>query len=229
MPRKPTQRLAYSTHPLIEAILGGHYRFARKSDAQATLDRLAEIFLCDRARHTLWIEGFALSGDEAAEGYKGHFARIAILRPQGMATYTLTATRESRPLSRHPKRTRPSYAHPDGRHPLLRAIRAGRLYETADDALLVLAALHEDFPRATIPGQAKLHIALYEKPASRESDASRITRYLLTIEPTEDGQFRILATPKPPSKRRPSPRSTAAPVPQGRFTARESLKRRRRP
>lgn len=237
MPRPPRKkRLARADHPGIEAVLGGHYRFHRREDAEAALRQLGEHFLSARTDpHCFWIEGYALTGEEKTEGYKGHFARIAIAKGAEKGTFTLTATREWQPITRHPKHKRPSYPHPDWRHPLLRAIKAGREYDTIGEPVAILKELHSTFPRATIPGKAKLHIALYEKPAAPEggkgAKASPITKYLLTIETTAEARFTIKATAKPPAARRTParPKSGNTAIPQGRFTARESLKRTRKP
>lgn len=230
-PRK--KRLAKSSHPSIEAITGGHYHFHSRNDAEATLTILAQHFhIHSEKPFTLWVEGFSLTEDERKLGYKGHFATIRITRTAKRGSFTLKATKESIPLAQHPGRKRPSYPHPDWRHPLLKAIKAGMVYPSLEDAQAVLSALHNDFPRATIPGAAKLHIALYAKPTITKEDPkpSPISKYLLTVESTQEGTFRINATQKPPPKpRRTPPPTREAPIPQGRFTARETLKRSRRP
>src|SRR5690606_40674454 len=59
------------------------------------------------------------------------------------------------PLHKHPQRQRPKYTHRDWNHPIMRSVKAGRLYDSYEEVLGELETLHVEFPDVTIPGKEK--------------------------------------------------------------------------
>jgi hypothetical protein len=229
---KRKKRLAAAHHPAIAAAIQQNYEFPSSDDAKAVLKAIARQFLTHDEKPDeliLWIGDFALTPEEQAAGYKGHFARLHIRKHKRI--FTLAVEKQWLPLTRHPNRQRPHYPHPDIRHPLIRSIVTGDIYDRAEDAFAILSALHAQFPRTTIPGTGKLHLALYSKSTKNEQGekTQAITKYLLEVISTPEGTFTIRMTAKPqrPIRKRTKkpPAKDNTPPPTGFFSARESLKR----
>lgn len=187
----------------------------------------------------LWIKGFGLSPDEAEAGFTGHYAEMRVV-PTEKGLFTLEATRVERPLEKHPQRKRPPERHPNWGHPILRAVKKGKLYTTLEAASAELERLHIEFPDVTIPGVNKLYLIVYEKRAGIKQPTRKITLELTQRE----GGFTITCHDNEKSTAADNaPRATGggadtgnrlppgqkAPQPQvGAYTANELLRKKKR-
>lgn len=201
--KKKQKKYATLRHPTIEAAVEGMYYFADKAKAIERLAKIRQTFVGrkqtgdappDPESYTLWIRGYALSEDEAAYGYRGHYARLFVT-PGDDGFWSIGAQKLEVPLHRHPQRQRPKYDHPDWHYPVMRAIKAGRLYDSYDQALGELETLHIDFPDVTIPGKGKLHLIVYE---GKHAD-SYTRKYILELQAVDETRYRIVAKPKDPA------------------------------
>lgn len=233
-------RYADSKNPTIQAILSEMYRFASPADAQKQLDMLRGEFICasrqpvdtENPSLLLWIRGFGLSKDDGAHGVVGHFAQVSI-HPIDSA-FTLSASHVPVDYRQHPVRGQVDRGNPNWGHPILRAIRKDKRYGAIEDAQKELAALHQAFPKVSIPNPGKLYIMIY---CPNRPPKQRLVKHILEIEATSDGQFHITcrenthkpsAKPKTPAitKGRETAVSTEA---QGRFTAKITAARLKKP
>ncbi len=190
---KPRRRSVASTkHPSIKAVLDQKYRLAELEDAQHRLKILREHFITSKEQGQtdslrLWIEGFALTTPEKKKGFQGHYARIRI-RKLSQGYYTLIAEKQEVELSLHPQKRRPKQTHPDWGHPVLRAVKKKKQYETEQEAQQALDELHTAFPRISIPQTGKMHIIVY---GALPENKQRTQKYVLTIRKDEQGLYFI--------------------------------------
>lgn len=226
--KKKQKKYATVRHPTIEAAVEGMYYFADKAKAVERLNKIRDTFVGKRLTKTeaehatpesfiLWIRGFGLS--EADEfGYRGHYATLRVVQGED-GLWTIKAEKLDVPLHRHPQRQRPKFDHPDWNYPVMRAVKAGRIYDNYDQALGELETLHIDFPDVTIPGKGKLHLIVYEGKHAE----SYTRKYILSLVALEEGRYQIEAQakdPAPPQKPRlKQKRHEAAEETLGSFTA----------
>lgn len=178
------------------------YYFADKDKAIERLNKIRETFVGKRLEkddaptpdeYTLWIRGFGLS-DEEEFGYRGHYARLFVEKGKDNL-WTIQAEKVDVPLHRHPQRQRPNFDHPDWNYPIMRSIKAGRVYDNYDQALGELETLHIDFPDVTIPGKGKLHLIVYE---GKNAD-SFTKKYVLELKALDEERYTIIAREKDPA------------------------------
>ncbi len=206
--KKKQKKYATIKHPTIEAAVEGVYYFADKNKAIERLNKIRETFVGKRPEegespkndeYTLWIRGFAMREDDEF-GYRGHYARLYCTKGKD-DLWTILAERVDVPLHRHPQRQRPDFDHPDWNYPVMRAIKAGRIYDNYDQALGELETLHIDFPDVTIPGKGKLHLIVYE---GKNAD-SYTNKYILEIKAHDEERYIIEAKLKDPApKKKPN-------------------------
>lgn len=192
-----SRKMATMTHPVMEAVTHALFRYDNIEDAYAQMQSIAEQFVISKEQPAvdesigpqlrLWIRGYSLSDAEKQEGYTGNFAILSIGQVQNR--YTLTAKKDTTPLSQHPQKKRPKQSHPDWGNPILRMIKRGKIYETIDAADNELQELHKQFPTVTIPGPAKLHAIIYEK--RKDEKGPPIKKYTFEVKPTAEGKFKI--------------------------------------
>lgn len=201
---KKNKQKKYATikHPTIEAAVEGLYYFADKGKAIERIAKIRQTFVGKKHEgeetppedeYILWIRGFGLSRDDEF-GYRGHYARLFPVRGND-GLWTIKAEKVEVPLHRHPQRQRPDFDHPDWNYPVMRAIKAGRIYDDYDQALGELETLHIDFPDVTIPGKGKLHLIVYE---GKNAD-SYTNKYILEIKAHDEERFIIEAKLKDPA------------------------------
>jgi hypothetical protein len=164
-------RLAFVGHELVDAALSARYRLPNKAEGTAKLKQLARYFTHDSLTDdtlTLWVRGFALTPDEITARFMGNFAVLRLQPINPDDRWTITAKKLDMPLSDHPQKARIQHRHPNWAHPIMATIRKKKLYDSMEDARLVLDKLHHEFPTVSIPGPDKLAILVYSKSAAKE-------------------------------------------------------------
>jgi hypothetical protein len=137
----------------------------------------------------------------------------------------LTAEKLDTPLENHPQKKRPTFKQPDWGHPIMRAVKNQKRYETIEEVQAELAELHKQFPDVTIPNVNKLHVIVYER---REGEKNPTRKYTIELKSDEEGKFYMLAKENTGPKRR-KPFVTEGKEAQGFFTARALLKKKPAP
>lgn len=197
--KKPqkSERLPHATlkNPTIEAITGGHFRFATAEQAETRLAALRESFMVAKPTEgeaedgiKLWIRGFGMTAEAREAGYLGNFAQ---LRAERLADgkWTITATLLNIDKKFHPERRQVAQKFPNWGHPILRDILKGRVHLSAEAAQGELARLHEAFPEVSIPLGSKQYIMVYRKSAGEGK--SPVEKWVLEIEWLEGKGYRI--------------------------------------
>ncbi len=233
-----TRKYATANHPTIEALVHALYRYPTMEKARERFEHLTQHFVLSKeqpestaenpAAH-LWIKGFAVTEDETAKGFTGHFAEIRIATTD-KGLFTLTATRVEKPIGSHPQKKRLTSKHPNWGHPVMRAVKKKKRYETIEEANAELELLHSEFPDVSIPGVNKLYIIIYEK---REGIARPTHKIALELKTHTDGGFIIdhrdnEKPAKPKSKLPPGEQgegTSESPSQQGYFTSMVSLRK----
>ncbi len=225
--------LAHMDHPLIAAVIDKTFRFIEHADAEEKLAVIAKQCITAKdqpeAGLRLWIHSFAVTGEEAEEGYLGHFATITTRQRKEDQTYYLSAEKELVELKYHPQRVRPKQRMPNWGHPTLRRVKAGRVYHTVEEAQEALADLHLEFPHTTIPANNnKLYLMIFSR---KDNPKEPVSKYVFEIEVRKEGDFVIVYEKnaydeaKLPLEPKETPPDEA---PKGYFTAKVALKRQRK-
>ena len=234
---KPKQKKSATVrNPSIEAVVKELLRLPNEQSALDKMENIREHFVVSKQQIEdgknpslmLWIKGFDVSSEELKKGYLGHFAVIAPKMLEDKK-FTLTATKVEFELAKHPQRKYQAkkQRHPNWGHPVLRKIKKGVKNVSLEEAASMLIKLHEEYPDASIPGDLKLYLMIYQKPNKGEKP---IKKYVFEIEQDleHEGQCDIIyyentygQTDKP----------ATPPVDQeilGRFTARAMMKKKRK-
>jgi hypothetical protein len=207
------RRPAYAEHPVVSAVIQGTIRVPTREKALHWLNILRTQFVISRAQEDatesanptecvrLWIRGYALTEEDIQAGFRGHFALVRIVRLDS-EHYTLVAEKLDMPLQKHPQKQRPPRKHPDWGHPILRAIRKGKVYETGEKARAELQRLAEEFPTISIrPNPDKLCIVVYTKRRTPP-----IEKIILRVVPTAGGEFTLdISENTRPARHEPGP------------------------
>lgn len=230
--------LATLKSPIVQAIVGGQYRFKTKEDAMAKIAFIKARFVQSKLAKQdeselsaiIWIKDYELIDKEVADGLLGNFALISLTEDTKEKRFYLNAQKLPAAAKFHPKRIRPKQKTPDFGHFILRRVQKNWWYPTIEEAGADLAALAEEFPQVCIPATNKLYAMIYRSAPKGEKP---VKRYVLEIKPHEQGGFMIaltdnnyVAKPKPVRKAIPE-RKTEGET-QGKFTATEKLKRSRK-
>jgi hypothetical protein len=195
-----SKRFATIQHPLVQAVLGGDFRFALKEVALQRLKKFAQQFdgiyddtNPDEPKVTLWIRGFGVDAHAERDGYLGNFAVVCLKLLEGRV-YTIDAAKLDVPIDGHPIKRRPRQKHPNWGHPVLRNVRNETPYPSQQAARDDLARLHFEYPEVTIPAhEDKLLSIVYEKKAGEKP----IKKYVFYIREAFDddnnstGEWRI--------------------------------------
>jgi hypothetical protein len=232
------KKLATVRNPTIEAVVKQLLRLPDEQSALGRLESLRAYFVTSNKQITetktpsvlLWIKGFEVSNAELAKGYHGHFAVVTYKRlPDGK--YTLTATKITMDLKHHPERKYQPVRqrHPNWGHPVLRKIKKNLPYATIEDAAVLLVKLHEEYPDASIPGEMKLYLMIFDRT---DDGRKPIKKWIFEIKPTTGEQYIIeyrenihtspLLKPKAHDVAKDNPI-------MGYFTAKAAVRRRRKP
>jgi hypothetical protein len=229
--RLPTATLK---QPTIEAILGGHFRFATKEQAIERLKAVRESFHVSKVPQDekpnplelkLWIRGYGLTSEAREEGYLGHFALLRVARAPE-EKWTIEASLLNVDKKFHPQRRQTTQKFPNWGHPILRDVKRGRVHSTVESAQGELQRLHEAYSETTIPLTNKLYFMVYGKPKPGKPP---VEKWVLEIKAREEGDFIITHVPnmhRAEAKNSPkiTPESNSS-EPQGKFTAQVLLKR----
>ncbi len=185
------KKYATVDNPTIEAVTSQFFRFENSQQATARIAHITESFIISKDQPEqgvrLWIRGFSLTEEDLAQGFKGHYARILPKRI-GDGKWTLYAEKEFIELKNHPQKVRPKTRHPNWGHPILRAIKKGRSYETLEEAMAELDALHAEYPETSIPNRAKIYLMIYQKDTQ-----PKVQKFVLEVKVQPDGSFKIEA------------------------------------
>lgn len=209
--RDAFNRPKYATikNPTIEAILGEHFRFANKEQAQARLEALREVFITSKLpadidpnplELKLWIRGYGLSAESREQGYIGNYARFEV-KPLDKGKWTIAPVLLNIDKRYHPQRRQTPKRHPNWGHPILRDIQKGRVHKTIEAAQNELTRLHEAFPEVSIPLTNKMYIMIYQKV--EQEGQPPIRKWVLEIKPTPDG-LGFFITHEPNTYQRPA-------------------------
>jgi len=248
------RKYATANHPTIEALVHGLYRYTDRKQAVSRFKNITEHFVLskDQPESTtetpvalLWIKGYGLTPEEEAQGFTGHFCEMK-LGLTGKGQHTLVATKIDKPISVHPQKKRLQSKHPNWGHPVMRAVKKGKVYTTLDAASAELELLHTEFPEVSIPGINKLYIIIYEKREGVKQPTHKIALELVA----KDAGFIIVSRDNekgasaPASKHAPGTEAAAAApsdagarltpgqknpaVQVGNFTAQELLRKKKR-
>lgn len=230
--------LATLKSPIVQAIVGGQYRFKTKEDALEKIAFIKARFVQSKLAKQddselsaiIWIKDYELIDKEIADGLLGNFALVTLSEDSKAKRFYLQAQKLPAAPKFHPKRIRPKQKTPDFGHWVLRRIQKEWWYPTIEEANADLMALAEEFPLVCIPATNKLYAMIYRAAAK---GTKPVNRYVLEIKAHEQGGFKIdlsanhyVAKPKAPKKEVPV-RETAGET-QGKFTALEKLKRSRK-
>lgn len=186
---KPKQKkMATVRNPSVEAVVKGLLRLPNEQSALDKMDNLRMHFVISKQQIedsknptlVMWIKGFEVSADELKKGYLGHFA---VITPKMLddGKFCLTATKLDFELAKHPQRKyqAKTQRHPNWGHPVLRKIKKGVKDVPLEEAVGMLVKLHEEYPDASIPGDLKLFLMIYQKPEPGEKP---IKKYVFEIE-----------------------------------------------
>lgn len=233
---KSTKHYASTEIPAIAAAIDGLLRLESKADAEAFLDNIAARHIIAREQATgknktltLWIRGYEVTPAEANAGAIGNMAELSITSIGGR--FALAAEKIALPPAKHPQRKYIRRGkHPNWADPLLRAMKRGKTYATAEEAHADLAQLHDAYPSASIPTKQRLYLMVYSRDENKKG--SPITKYILEPKVNEAGTFIMdIRLNTGPEKKAAAPTETKKPAgaAKGYFTAREQLKRKKKP
>lgn len=228
------KKYATIKNPSIDAVVNQLFRLPTRESAIQKLEMLKERFVVSKQQGKptknpsviMWIKGYEVSKKELEEGYLGHFALVTFKQAKGK--YTLYPTKIASDLKVHPQRKYEKRSkHPNWGHPILRAIKQGKTYETAEEVKMVLGKLHEEYPDVTIPATGKLYVMIFSREGAEKSP---VQKYVLEMKVIPEGGFKIecrLNTYKS-KPRRVDPESRDPDQQKGYFTAMVSMKRSRK-
>lgn len=180
---------AKATQPLPEAAIHGLFRFATEKQALERLQDFRKTFHLSKEQPTakkgvrLWIADYAVTAQEIEQGYCGHYAVISVKALEG-GQFTLIAKKDAAPVSTHPHKKFPTRKHPGWSHPIMRAIKRGKVFKSEEVAQEVLSQLHAEYPETSVPGLGKLNLIVYEV---RKTGEPPTRKYILSIQPQEKG------------------------------------------
>lgn len=225
----PSDRYAHIDHPAISAILHELFRFHSEAEAAQQLAQMAEQFVISKKQPKaekpsllLWIKGYELNGSDKA--VIGNYAIISCKEIDGRVA--LYATKQDVPGKEHPQRAQILRGTPNWGHPVMRAVRKKKVYESRGDVMANLASLHEDFPTVSTPTPDALYILVYcsERPAN-----ARMVKFKLTAEPCgEKSGFLIGCKEINRKVTVPLPHKQPRENPKGKFSAKVAASRGRR-
>jgi hypothetical protein len=228
---------------MVQSILEGHAQFPDRDSAVRRLEALSRQFILSRHQPPegqypdpaiiFWIRGFAVTEEEAQQGYTGHYClvRVEPMAPsspaatgtnhQASTRYQLTAAKLPSELSIHPQIQRPKSRHPNWGHPVLRSVKKGKVYFTLDEVQAEFEQLHGDYPDCSILCTHKLYTIIY----SKQHEGNPAQKYVLEPIPDRDGLGYIIEA-KPnqyikPASLKPGQSTEVRPV--GYFTAKAQM------
>ncbi len=223
-------------NPTIEATTSGLFRFQNMEQALERLASIKDFFITSHnqpensdASLILWINGYAITENEKNQGYLGNYAMISAEATDDNK-FTLTTTKLESELKYHPQRKRLPQKHPNWGHPILRAIKKGRVFGDVEEVRSELQRLHEEFPSVSIPCTNKMYIIIYGKV---EGSRSPVQKYVLEIKISEGGGYIVeynkndytaedkASQPAAPTTEGAEPKE----LPNGYFTSMVKLKR----
>ena len=198
--KRPTKRYARVSHPLIEAVVHGLFRFQSRDDANKKLREVRKTYHASRQqpeydasigpRLRLWIADFDVTDEDKEKGYCGHFAVLRIEENED-GRLVLIAEKENSSVTTHPRKKYPHHQQVNWSHPIMINIKRQKRFDTLEDAQRMLQNLHEEYPNTTVPGVGRMNAIVYER---EEGNKGRpVKKYVFTIEAHKDGGFYVQA------------------------------------
>lgn len=190
------RKYATVQHPTIEALVHGLYKYIQRKDAVARMENIRSNFVMSKEVPAstkeepvalFWIKGYGVNDAEEKQGFTGHFCRMEITTTS-KGHFTLAASKVETPLAKHPQKKRQQATHPNWGHPIMRAIKKGKVYPTLDAAAAELELLHLEYPEVSIPGVNKLYLIIYEKREGVKQPTRKVALELVA----KDSGFTIL-------------------------------------
>lgn len=227
------KKTATVRHPSVGAVLHGLLRLPTRDAALEQLDVLRKHFVTSKRISSampdtlvLWIKGYDISEEEKALGYLGHYVRMNV--QEGKGFWTIKAEKLPVTFHKHPQRKYPEHKiNPNWGHPTLRRIKKGLVFETLEEANEVLGALHQEFPKVTIPAINKLFLMIY----TRATGGKPMKKFIFEVVATKEGAFTITWRENPKTAKKALPpvaieKEMKKPdnAPQGVFSAKEKLR-----
>ena len=231
-------RYANAGNKHIAAAIEKLYRFEKEQDAIDKLDNIQSHFITSNQQVddipkkgiVLWIKDYDITHEEEEQGYMGNYAFLTYeVLEDGL--YTLSTTKLDTELKYHPRRKRnTNEAMPNWGHPILRSVKKGKIYPTLEAVEAEFEQLHREYPQTTVPSREKLFIMVYSRA---ENPDNPVQRYALEIKQVQGGGFVIDCSLNEYQKEDKVTEESAdlaeeAP-PQGYFTAKIALQRKKRP
>ena len=225
-------------HPTIQAVLGGHFRFATQEQARDRLKAIRSSFTVSKPARDevpnlnevkLWIRGYGMTAEAREAGYLGNFALLRVARATE-EKWTIEATLLNIDKKFHPQRRQTEQKFPNWGYPILRDIIKKRVHATVEAAQCELQRMHEAFPEVSIPLATKLYLMVYCK--MQEEGKPPVEKWVLEIAPTADATGFVIAYSLNTyhQKREDSKEAAGKPASesQGKFTSQVLLNRGKR-
>ncbi len=196
------KRVAIIYDPIIEAMVNGLFSFKSEAMALEMLEYLKKNYIVSSKQEkgkpqvSLWVRGFGLLDEEKKQGFRGHYAIIRV-DSKSKKRFSLKAEKIFVELPKHPQRNYPGSRHPNWGHPILRAVKNGKIYKDLVAANEELIRLHEDFPDASIPGVNTLRIMIYNREIKGSSPIQKI---IIGTKELEGGTAQLIMIDKPARK-----------------------------
>lgn len=246
-----SRKYATIKHPTIEALVNDLYKYVERKQALSRFHNIRDNFVMSKEQPestredpiaVFWIKGYGLTPAEEEKGYTGHFAQMR-LGTNTKGQHTLVANKMDVPITKHPQKKRLASKHPNWGHPVMRAVKKGKVYDTLEAASAELELLHLEFPEVSIPGVNKLYLIIYEKREGIKQPTRKIALELaqkdhgFTLVCKDNEKGARPASKQPPVERSPEETAAAATLPPsqkitpkhvGAYTAQELLRKKKR-
>ena len=176
IPKGKRKTLASVKMPKVEALISGGYRYKTKDEAVAKITSIKNTFVKSRlkldmendTKVIIWIKGYEITPEEQENGYIGNFALVFCELNAGDGKYYIKTRKINADPRYHPSRIRKKRSTPDWGHFVLRKIKKGHTYSSAEEANEDLLKIAEDLPAVSIPCTNKLYTMIYRKPENAE-------------------------------------------------------------
>lgn len=196
------RKYATTNNPTIKALVEGMYHFIKEEDAIDRINLLRSIFVISKESENMpenefliWIKGYALSEEDKANRFVGHYGRVFIVETDS-ALYAVRIEKVWRPLAGHPQKTRVDGDHPSWNHPFLRRIKndtKGNIYEDLESAQAALAAFNLEFPKTSILNPGKIYCMVWTKYNEDGTPRSKpILKIVISAVQTPDNKYKLV-------------------------------------
>ena len=136
----------------------------------------------------LWLFNYAVTPEEKKEGFLGNYAIIRIKQLEN-GKCTLKMKKEPTDLRYHPRRKTEKKRLPNWGHPILRAVKKNRKYNSEKEAGKELKLLMEEYPETAIPMHNGLYLMVFDRttpPSGGKKKNTCVRKIILNIESVDD-------------------------------------------